>query len=245
MPAHTKPRDMSVIAVEKRCCRCGETKPHTEFHLWNKSPDGLNPRCKACRTKLEGSDTYLDYLAERARGNKLCSECERVKPLAEFHQHAKTKIGYRASCKECREPERKAQYAAETDEDKAARRAYYQANREAVIQRTMRAHKARWAEVLAYGRAWRKANPDKRRETEHRQRARRALAFVVPFTDEQLQAKMAYWGNRCWMCHGEATSIDHVKPIAKGGPHALANLRPACHSCNASKSAKWPYPLLS
>ncbi len=42
------------------------------------------------------------------------------------------------------------------------------------------------------------------------------------------------------MCGGPFEEVDHVKPIAKGGWHALANLRPACFRCNNQKSDKWP-----
>jgi 5-methylcytosine-specific restriction endonuclease McrA len=44
------------------------------------------------------------------------------------------------------------------------------------------------------------------------------------------------------MCGGPATSIDHVKPLSKGGQNLLANLRPACISCNARKGGKWYGP---
>lgn len=52
-----------------------------------------------------------------------------------------------------------------------------------------------------------------------------------------LAAKVAYWGDRCWMCHEPWNSLDHVKPLAAGGPHCLANLRPACMRCNRRKNA--------
>ena len=65
-----------------------------------------------------------------------------------------------------------------------------------------------------------------------RYRARKREATIVGFTAEQLAARIAYYGNRCWLCH--------VKPLAKGGPHMLSNLRPACSSCNRAKSDKWP-----
>jgi 5-methylcytosine-specific restriction endonuclease McrA len=49
------------------------------------------------------------------------------------------------------------------------------------------------------------------------------------------------WGGRCWKCGiADATEEDHVKPISKAGWHCLANLRPVCHSCNASKQGRWP-----
>lgn len=65
-------------------------------------------------------------------------------------------------------------------------------------------------------------------------------ATVAPFTREQLAARMAYFGNRCWICAGPFEQVDHVKPLAKGGPHMLANLRPSCAPCNNRKRARWP-----
>lgn len=57
---------------------------------------------------------------------------------------------------------------------------------------------------------------------------------------EDIQAKFAYWGTRCWMCGStERLTIDHVKPLSKGGWHVLGNIRPACLSCNCSKNNKW------
>lgn len=73
-------------------------------------------------------------------------------------------------------------------------------------------------------------------------RARLRRTPVIPFTQEQLRAKVAYWGGACYMCGGEWTDLEHVKPVKKGGGHLLANIRPACRSCNASKSARWAGP---
>lgn len=70
--------------------------------------------------------------------------------------------------------------------------------------------------------------------------ARRKSAPMLEFTTAQVMERMAYWGNRCWICSGPFESIDHVKPIAKGGWHILANLRPSCRPCNNRKCARWP-----
>lgn len=71
-----------------------------------------------------------------------------------------------------------------------------------------------------------------------RRRALEAAASGV-VTAEQLNARVAYYGHRCWMCGAPWTCIDHVKPLAAGGSNWPANLRPACQSCNARKSANW------
>lgn len=53
-------------------------------------------------------------------------------------------------------------------------------------------------------------------------------------------------GRTCLYCAAApATTVDHVVPIIRGGSNHLANLVPACKSCNSSKGAKpfdewWP-----
>jgi 5-methylcytosine-specific restriction endonuclease McrA len=136
---------------------------------------------------------------------------------------------------------------------RAARRAYANANREQIA-----AYQRRWREAnpgkdAEYGRRWRQANPEtqrtkdrrwrqanpeKKAEKDRRHRARKAAALTIPFIPEQLAGRMAYWGNCCWMCGGLFEEVDHVIPLALGGPHVLANLRPACKSCNASKGPR-------
>lgn len=91
-------------------------------------------------------------------------------------------------------------------------------------------------------RAWVEANPERARLTAHNSYVLRRGAPSIPFTDEQFLARMAFFGNCCWMCGGAFEQVDHVKPLARGGWHALMNLRPACRSCNASKNAAWPLP---
>lgn len=98
--------------------------------------------------------------------------------------------------------------------------------------------------------AWRKANAERikdyNRAYEPRMRqlvnARNAAirATALPFTIQQLQQRMAVFGNRCWICRGEYEHVDHVKPIKAGGTHILANMRPACARCNRRKNKTWP-----
>lgn len=76
----------------------------------------------------------------------------------------------------------------------------------------------------------------------HYSRTRRAAklrATVIPYTRQQVLDKCAYWGNKCWMCGDHATTVDHVKPLSRGGLDCISNFRPACRSCNSSKRAKW------
>jgi 5-methylcytosine-specific restriction endonuclease McrA len=57
-------------------------------------------------------------------------------------------------------------------------------------------------------------------------------------TGEQITARIAYYGGRCYLCGEPATTIDHVIPLARGGSNWPANLRPCCRSCNATKGRR-------
>jgi 5-methylcytosine-specific restriction endonuclease McrA len=87
-------------------------------------------------------------------------------------------------------------------------------------------------------------NPDKvreyRRPGQRAYKARKRAAFTLPFSRDQLGARIAYYGWRCWLCGSTWQQVDHVKPLARGGSHILANLRPICSRCNQSKKAAWP-----
>lgn len=58
---------------------------------------------------------------------------------------------------------------------------------------------------------------------------------------KQIRDRVAMFGGRCWVCFKPYEQIDHVKPLARGGRHIAANLRPICKACNIKKKAKWPF----
>jgi 5-methylcytosine-specific restriction endonuclease McrA len=78
-----------------------------------------------------------------------------------------------------------------------------------------------------------------KRVTQARRNARKAGVLTIPFTADQLAQRLSMFPG-CWMCGGQPESVDHVKPVAAGGAHVLANLRPACGSCNSAKRDRWP-----
>lgn len=43
------------------------------------------------------------------------------------------------------------------------------------------------------------------------------------------------WGSDCAYCGALADTLDHVRPLARGGLTARTNLVPACSSCNLAK----------
>lgn len=193
---------------------------------------------------------------------KLCTACGALKSASEFSARKELMSGLSSQCKTCRSVANRKHYEANKDRLQAQHRAYWAADpkrakairRKSVIknreQRKLYARQYRQFRpdiTKAAEKRWRDNNPNTRRAHQLRGGARRrareaaAAAAGIPFTAIQLAQRWAYYGNSCWICREPATQTDHVKPLAKGGSHILANLRPICGACNRKKGAKWPY----
>ena len=79
--------------------------------------------------------------------------------------------------------------------------------------------------------------PTRSRSARYAARRKRRMAQVVhDLTDAQWAALLDAWAG-CAYCGSPATALqkDCVLPISRGGRYTLANVVPACRSCNASK----------
>lgn len=181
---------------------------------------------------------------------KTCRYRSETKPADAF-----PKTG--AKCKACKHE----YYLANREHALAKREEYYYANRDACLAASKRYRQENRKKIQAVQREWRLRNQAKVRQCvkrwadANRERQRwlvndwearqRVAAFggaVIRFTLDQFEARMAFYGGCCWMCGSpDANEVDHVKPIAHGGAHMLANLRPACGPCNRSKAYRWPF----
>lgn len=52
---------------------------------------------------------------------------------------------------------------------------------------------------------------------------------------KKLRKRILAQDNACFYCGQEATTIDHVIPISKGGISSIDNCVPACNRCNSGK----------
>jgi 5-methylcytosine-specific restriction endonuclease McrA len=137
------------------------------------------------------------------------------------------------------------------DRHRALWKAYYAANREALIAKAgqyernnrlrLRARgRQRYAENLekyrAIGRARYAKNPVPAKRAAQRRRAlkKAATATLTAQEWERILKRFAY---RCAYCKRDvALTLDHVIPLVKGGQHSVDNVVPACLTCNCSKS---------
>ncbi len=189
-----------------------------------------------------------------------CTKCQEWRTLDRFYADTRNSSGYRADCKDCHKAQVRQRQADPRNhaaylEYQAAYRTRHRAKARAVTAAYRAANPGRvQAAQAAYlarpenqetarrrAREFRIANPDRRAEYERRRRAFKRASVIGFITPAMLEAKFAYWGNRCWMCESpDDLQVEHVKPLSKGGAHILANLRPACGTCNRTKSARWP-----
>src|SRR5690606_21678203 len=93
----------------KRCSRCKQEKPETEFGEDQSRKDGLHPYCRECRRAYD-----REYQRERRKKNaarnpgevvvppeKRCPECEVTRPLSEWHGDSTRPDGLAGRCKLC------------------------------------------------------------------------------------------------------------------------------------------------
>ncbi len=101
---------------------------------------------------------------------KRCKKCGEAKPLSEFHRAAGMRDGHRSECKDCA---------------RAIRRAWYQANREAVIAKVKQWQQDNKDVVNARNKAYRDANPQAYREWHLRRTFGIEIADYERMLDEQ------------------------------------------------------------
>lgn len=153
--------------------------------------------------------------------SKTCTGCGSQKAMSEYIARTDNPGKYQSRCKAC-----VSEYM----------RARYLAARAGVILRAKEWYAGNRDRALKTAAAWRKANPEKRREQAYR---RRSLVDGLTVTREQIQQRFAFFGGLCWMCGEVADTVDHVKPLSRGGAHMASNLRPACRPCNSRKRDRW------
>ncbi len=126
---------------------------------------------------------------------------------------------------------------------------YRAKNREKLLKYFADRYESNREYALEFQRQWALEHPEQVKANQRKasavRRSRMRQVCTIPFTAKQLAQRFDYYGNSCYLkldgCTGGADHVDHVKPISKGGPNMLANLRPACRHCNVRKGNKWPF----
>lgn len=188
---------------------------------------------------------------------KQCKRCNEWKPTSDFHKWARSKDGLNDWCRPCR----KAHDAATVIQRKAYYEQWYaKAESKALVAANSKEWKAdnrdrknelnRLSRRRSYIRNPERAKAHVRRhylanrEAAYARakayRARRKNAPINDFTAAQWQEVLQTFNFHCAYClkpfSSELPSTqDHMQPLSKGGSHTIANIVPACLSCNSRK----------
>lgn len=221
----------------KTCQRCRELKPVEDFSRNRSRPDGLAHYCRPCKAEA-AAKRYADRPEVVRKAARDYYQANRDRKLAQAREYREAnRVSLRKANRERKAAARRADPEGVRARDRAWRRANPDRTR-AYARKRYTDNPEKYRAAVA---AWKVANRAASNEIKRRYKARKRAAQCVPFTADQLAAKVAYWGDRCWICSGPWDSIDHVKPLAKRGPHMLANLRPVCTPCNTRKRDRWPF----
>lgn len=238
-------RAAHVAPTHKQCTGCLIEKPMDEFRKCSRNKTtGREPRCKSCQ-----KDAYIQNPESAIANAKRYYSANREKVLAQkkarydadpsfflaksAESHARHKEARNAAA---------AQRRANPDYAERARIATsaWRAENAERAKESARAYRERNPELVARRlREWHEKNPDKVKAARVRRRDLVRGARRIDFSGEELNARLDFFGYRCWMCGGPYEHLDHVKPLSKGGATMLANLRPSCQPCNLSKKDKW------
>lgn len=172
---------------------------------------------------------------------KRCTQCGETKPAEAFYRR-------KAECKHCSieraqrwnaaNPERvKATRVRNAESRKAANRRQWQERKnDPAVREAARERARKWRETnrerhRAYSTQWQQDNREQYRRNMRDSMRRRRVGR------DDLAAEYAdvLRGDPCSYCEAPCEHIDHIVPVAKGGPNDWSNLTAACTACNSQK----------
>lgn len=241
MPECTAVLDLNYFGF-RTCTQCGVTKPQTEFYFKGLRPP-LKRRsiCKRCTIGPLKGPRKINPIPWIDRGNNRKEMNERRK--IKYHQNLKKMREYASHS-----------YYKNWEKIRERRKKFYAENRAEEARRALISHKKNYATA----RAWKAKNKDKVRRYNrqfslrhpghhiphrHRRRARKANCEGKLSRGIRKRLLIEQRG-LCVYCkadlHSTGCHLDHLIPLALGGPNTDNNIQLTCPTCNQRKHKKHP-----
>ena len=226
----------AVFGLTKRCARCNDLQPLTDYQRNTKERDGRGARCSACRRAVRTEN------ADKLKAQKAAYYARNRERLAQKQREYNE---------------------ANRDKVRAGHRRYAIANRAAILERARRRRevhpdltratdRARYAKnpepKKRSARKWVQANPEKHAATNLRREARKR-ALQDDFSAEDMAHALSHFQHACAYCQiglGLINTLhwDHFVPLSRNGPTTPKNMLPTCDACNRSKRDREPEAFL-
>lgn len=221
------------IPQTRVCTQCKQEKPLTQFEKRKNRPAGVLSECKACQNlrkqrrvsanpdkyKLKRKASYekkrerlITEGASIDRYEKTCPQCQKLKPVIDFHRNRLRHDGRDVYCKSCQSKIRKRDRQVRPDIYKQRRHQQYIGNKEAAALET----KIRRARL-------------------NNSEGEFTYDDLLQMYEDQ-HGLCAYCGVRIFWHVKWDVNVDHIHPLSKGGSSWPANLALCCRYCNSSKN---------
>lgn len=213
----------------KKCSKCGETKPESEF--FKRGAAKLRAACKVCSNPPKkgtkpGRPSLLtqdEKFARHRESNRRWRECN---------------SDYNREWRE-RNPNYSRQWNGENRDRVKATEQRWLSTRPGYRSEKKR----QWlvdnpGYATEMQRQWRARHPEAARIKNHIRRARKR-GSLTKFTHVEWAVLCARYDN-CCLCCGIQSKLtpDHIVPLSRGGSNAIDNIQPLCMGCNLKKGTK-------
>ena len=185
---------------------------------------------RGCKYYFTGKPCKRGHLSIRLAGHGVCMLCN-------SEQSAKWTDDNRAK----KQRTDRIHYTKNAKKMRARSNEHYQENKEEIGEKNRARYHANKEKAQEQHRKWTQKNPEKIRVYSANAKARKKKA-PGRHTADDIAALVKAQKGRCACCTKKTKrlTIDHIKPLAKGGSNWPKNLQMLCTSCNCSKNATEP-----
>lgn len=222
----------------KICDNCGSEK--VQYRDSRYVSGGLVWRCRHC-TNARVRERYHENL-EVSRGKGREKAARHKESRARYYQENKERwreYGKRQRSSDAYKEYQEGYKRENSERIKEYYREYYRKNAPRMKEQFHANYLQNADARKVQARGWAKNNPTRRQEITNtaRQKRRATLAEVAnTLTTVEWEEIKLRFGYRCAYCKEKRKlTRDHITPISAKGPNTVANMAPACRSCNSKK----------
>jgi HNH endonuclease len=235
--------------IEKYCPKCDATLPHVSFSPNKAHKDGLCSWCKACRNahnKTPAERAKLNaYMRTWNGGHRDIINPKAVEAYYALKERRTTDPALNEHCLQLQRAKNKRFRTLHPERVRAATDAWRTRNPERAMT-TRRAYLQRNRPyILAKQRERYARDPEANLVHTRMRRARKKHAPINDLTAAQWKAikhayhfRCVYCPPTCAQCARKTHTLtqEHLTPLSQGGSHTVANVVPACRSCNSRRN---------